>query len=170
MTKILFLDIDGVFTSFRTVAGFGRAPSPHSAQPRILFDEVAVRIVGNIVQAAGAQVVLSSSWRRLDDWHSIGPVLGLPIIDRTPALCGPRGAEIAAWLSAHPEVTTFAILDDDGDMLAEHLPYFVKTTFEDGLTWANTLSLCQVLGVDVLELSASHRYPTPTQALDWSAA
>jgi hypothetical protein len=56
------------------------------------------------------------------------------LLDKTPWLRGCRGDEIKAWLSEHPEVDKYAILDDDSDMLDEQLPNFFKTTFQDGLT------------------------------------
>jgi hypothetical protein len=32
-----------------------------------------------------------------------------------------RGEEIKAWLHQHPEVTRYAIVDDDSDMLPEQV-------------------------------------------------
>ena len=46
---------------------------------------------------------------------------------------GVRGHEIQEWLDKHPEVTRYAILDDDSDMLPEQMPNFFKTTFQNGL-------------------------------------
>lgn len=43
-----------------------------------------------------------------------------------------RGHEIQRWLSEHPEVTSFAILDDDTDM-AHLYDRLVLTDCEDGL-------------------------------------
>ena len=43
-----------------------------------------------------------------------------------------RGDEINAWLSEHPEVTKYAILDDESDFYDDQ-PLF-QTTFETGLT------------------------------------
>src|SRR3546814_6841131 len=44
-----------------------------------------------------------------------------------------RGGEIAEWLSRHPEVSVYAIVDDDSDMLPEQRHAFVQTRFEDGI-------------------------------------
>lgn len=43
-----------------------------------------------------------------------------------------RGDEINAWLKDHPEVTKYAILDDDCDFYDDQ-PLF-QTTFQYGLT------------------------------------
>ncbi len=143
--KVLFLDIDGVLNSHRTAYAFGGFPFDVDKH-RSRFDEVAIALVRNICTAAGAQIVLSSSWRTDKDWERIGASLNLPIVDRTPYLHpGPRGEEIAAWLSAHPEVRCYAILDDDGDMLEEQIPRFVQTTHEDGLTFALATKLAGLL-------------------------
>lgn len=144
--KILFLDIDGVLNSQRSAYAFGGFPFDVDKH-RNRFDEVAIALVRNICTAAGAQIVLSSSWRTDKDWQRIGRSLNLPIVDRTPYLHpGPRGVEIAAWLAEHPEVECYAILDDDGDMLDEQRPFFVQTTHQDGLTFALAGRLAVLLG------------------------
>jgi hypothetical protein len=50
----------------------------------------------------------------------------------TPTLGNTRGDEIREWLRKNPEVTKYAILDDDSDFYPDQ-PLF-KTTFETGLT------------------------------------
>ncbi len=112
MSAVLFLDVDGVLNSASWFASQGPM-GVTEVDPR------AVRRIQRIVAKTGAKVVLSSSWRKRGD----GPneledkllAAGVPIDDRTPHLEGTRGDEIAAWLAAHPEITTFAILDDDAD-------------------------------------------------------
>lgn len=56
---------------------------------------------------------------------------------------GSRGREIKDWLDLHPEVTSFKILDDDGDVLdvPEFRKDWIHTNFAEGfcsrkLTWA----------------------------------
>lgn len=67
-----------------------------------------------------------------------------PLLDRTPSIHyigegenerrAVRGDEIQAWLDAHPEVTKYAILDDDCDMLPSQLHSFFRTDVAQGLT------------------------------------
>ena len=134
--KVVFLDIDGVLNSHRTAIAFGGIPFTTARSGRSRLDEVAIRLIGGIVRASGAVIVLSSTWRKHEDWLDYGPALDLPIIDRTPSLCGNRGTEIADWLRRHPDVERYAIIDDDSDMLPEQLPYFVHTSGFDGFTFS----------------------------------
>lgn len=122
------------------------------------------------MRATGAQVVLSSTWRKHDDWLDYGPALDLPIIDRTPQGMGPRGQEIADWLAGHPEVERYAIIDDDADMLPEQMPYFVQTRYGDGFSWSNAQQLATLMGISIFDVNhPGQRLPTPTQTLDWAA-
>jgi hypothetical protein len=121
--KCLFLDIDGVVNS-RSTTDFSNNLWP--IDPYMAF------MVGKIQLDTGCIVVLSSSWR----YHPDGVAAARKIVnlyDTTPKMNRSRGEEIQAWLDKHPEVTTYAILDDDSDMLPEQLPNFFQTTFEYGL-------------------------------------
>lgn len=154
--KVVFLDIDGVLNSHRTVYAFGDFPHGTKPDAVALFDQVAVAMVRNLCRAAGAVVVLSSSWRKLHRWADVGAALGLPIIDATPSLGTIRGAEIADWLQRHPEVTHYAIVDDDSDMLPEQAGHFVQTNARDGLTMTAFEGLCAILGTSLAACHPRH--------------
>lgn len=142
--KVLFLDIDGVLNSTKTCVAFGGYPMElHHIEA---FDKAAIRLIQRLCDSAGVQVVLSSAWRLSHDFKDVGKALDLPIIDRTPSLLGPRGLEINAWLSNHPEVEAFAIIDDDSDMLPDQLPRFVQTNNREGMTWGDFEKLCSLFG------------------------
>lgn len=150
--KVVFLDVDGVLNSRRTSIAFGGIP--HNITPRdvAMLDPVGLGLIRNIVRAADAKVVLSSTWRLTHEWQDVGKAFDLPIIGATPrgTLNGyERGHEIKAWLDDHAEVTHYAIIDDDSDMLEQQKPYFVHTSGFDGFTWKNAEKLAQVLGIDV---------------------
>jgi hypothetical protein len=133
---VLFLDIDGVLNSTRSCLAFGGFP--HGITPDHLkrFDHCAVGLIRRLCKETGAVCVLSSTWRQLHPYTEISAALDIPMIGATPKSDdGFRGREIAAWLAAHPEVTQYAIVDDDGDMLPEQKPYFVQTPHSDGLRW-----------------------------------
>lgn len=155
--KVLFLDIDGVLNSMRTCVAYGSYP--HSLGETNGFDQVAIRMIRGMCAEGDIKVVLSSAWRLSHDFKDVGKAFDLPIIDRTPSMLGPRGQEIQAWLTGHPEVERFAIVDDDSDMLDVQAPFFVKTDGFEGLTWAAFLKLCEVFGVDP--------YAGAPRALDW---
>jgi HAD domain in Swiss Army Knife RNA repair proteins len=121
--KVIFLDIDGVLNSCKTVERW---------RGLVGIDASLARRFAGLQQSTGAITVLSSTWRLSRTWKSTMRKNGVVgIIDRTPDLPGrSRGEEIAAWLAAHPEVEVYAILDDDSDMLP-HQPHF-KTSFSRG--------------------------------------
>lgn len=140
--KVLFLDVDGVL-NHRGVFRTGNGASP-------LCKECVARLA-NLVGRTSASIVLSSTWRLggersshvqklkeagvLDRAHNDWRTIDMPVND--DAIIIPyierRGSEIAEWLSRHPEVVRYAIVDDDSDMLPEQLPFFVQTTFDTGL-------------------------------------
>lgn len=90
--------------------------------------------------------MLSSSWRIIVDIKKLGDAMGLPIIDKTPVLASSRGNEIARWLSEHPGVEQWAIIDDDSDMLDSQRSRFVRTDGFEGYSWVNHLELCDIFG------------------------
>lgn len=151
--KVLFLDIDGVLNSVRTCVAYGGYPHKLD-QPA--FDKVAIKLLQRLCDSAGVSVVLSSAWRITHDFRDVARAFDLPIIDRTPSI-GLRGEEIAAWLSVHPEVESYAIVDDDGDMLPEQLSRFVQTSGHEGLSWSDYENLCALLGATPYEGEARDR-------------
>jgi len=128
--KILFLDIDGVVnnsdTSFK-----------HNLWP---LDRYCAFLVGKIQLDTDCKVVLSSSWRHHPDGVKEVSDRIVPVLDITPNNTEPgggidfsrRGKEIKEWLDAHPEVTRYAIVDDENDMLPEQQKNFFKTDFNNG--------------------------------------
>lgn len=149
MEKILFLDIDGVLNSSRSaIASHGHYPWSVDAEELHRFDAVAVNLIRRICEETACKVVLSSTWRLSEEWVKIGPTLMLPIIDRTPSKIGltNRGQEINHWLSDKPQVKKYAIIDDDSDMLKSQLPFFVQTSFKNGMMIEHYDQLIEILG------------------------
>jgi len=109
--KIIFLDIDGVLNTHKTIHTFGRD----------FIDDALVAVVAKIVNETQAKIVLSSTWR-LDaqDKLLVEQALAcrdLSIHDCTPQIQTPgswteRRIEIQAWLDNNQHTTRFAILDD----------------------------------------------------------
>lgn len=133
--KVLFLDIDGVANCSTTTVrhrGF------------IGIDRWKAFLIGKIQLDTGCEIVLSSSWRKYDDGRKEVERVICAMYDVTPIMPRPegtsweyneRGREIKAWLDAHPNVTRYAIVDDDNDMLPEQQEHFFKTDyFGEGLT------------------------------------
>lgn len=165
--KIVFLDIDGVLNSTRTCVAHGGYPFDFDEKDMAQFDHTAIALVRGIVKAAGAQVVLSSAWRITHAFSDVARAFDMPIIDRTPSLCGCRGDEIKSWLGDHPEVERYAIIDDSGDMLAEQTPFFVQTDMHEGFLWRDAEKLAGLLGLESAYEASPGRTRAPGFALAW---
>lgn len=130
--KVLFLDIDGVVNNEQT----GPNGIRHSQKNSVIgIDPVLAFLVGQITLAVpDLNVVLSSAWRHspLDREEVRQRVV--PFIDTTGNIDYTRGQEIQTWLDAHPEVTRYAILDDDINMLPEQMPNVFTTSWHTGIT------------------------------------
>jgi len=133
--KVLFLDIDGVVNCVTTA---------QRHRGMIGIDPYMALLVDRIIQATGCEVVLSSTWRLFEESRKEVKKQVCDFIDVTPHLplrefggsCDAesceRGMEVAAWLKDHPEVTQYAILDDNSDFMG-YQPLF-KTSWSTGLT------------------------------------
>lgn len=141
---VLFLDCDGVINC-RSSWGHGRREPAR-------YDLDKIGRVLRVITVTGCKIVLSSTWRRdgrnspfvrcLVDWgigdhfHDDWRTRDLPLVINEHEIIvstNVRGSEIAEWLGRHPEVTTFAIVDDDDDMLPAQAERFVLTSFEHGI-------------------------------------
>ena len=105
--NIIFLDIDGVLNSIDSEDHLG---------PYIGIDYSGVKLLREIVDKTGAEIVLVSSWKHR--WHKTKENQGilanyldkrlaeenLKIIDKTKDNITNRGEGIYNWLSVHPEV------------------------------------------------------------------
>ena len=163
--KVLFLDLDGVVNShdwFRR--RMVEQPTGNYWERQI--DPHAVSLLNEIIEATGAKVVVSSTWRKNHTLQELRAGLssrdfrGEIIAVTGEDLSAIRGREIQKWLDDYKNwggyrpldvVERFAIVDDDSDM--EHLrPHLIQTNFELGLTaiqatkiishlrWPNTLA------------------------------
>lgn len=136
--KVIFLDFDGVLNSAKYLLGCGDCG--------MAIDPTRMVLLRRIVDATGAKIVLSTSWREHWETNSakrdnigvrindIFSKYGLQIWDKTPELHARREMEIKSWLDKHPEVKSFVVLDDSllsADYLNGH---FIKTSnYFDGL-------------------------------------
>lgn len=139
--KVIFLDCDGVLNSW----GHDDATGYKGGKD---FETITPAVMGHlsaIVEATGAKVVISSTWRKkytIDEFNTQFKALGFTgeVIGRTPELWQTeagvrlrRGDEILLWLRTHAEVESFVILDDETDM-SRVLGRLVKTDGTQGLT------------------------------------
>lgn len=114
--RVAFLDFDGVLIHADCYFCLKANGGTRTADPACMY------WLTNIVRQADLRIVISSSWRcprALGKLRAYLQSWGLPgarrrVIGMTPELRGrDRAEEIAAWLSAHPEVTEYVIIDDD---------------------------------------------------------
>jgi HAD domain in Swiss Army Knife RNA repair proteins len=139
--KIVFLDFDGVLNSETWARNGGVVNGLWTLDPE------AVRRLQRIIDATGAYIVVSSSWRHghtLDELRTILRDAGLTdpptarydlrswtVLDVTPdSLDGFRAREIRRWLDRNP-AHQFVVLDDSHD--ADIDGHFVQTTWPHGL-------------------------------------
>lgn len=124
--RVIFLDMDGVMNGIRHW--------PLKA-PRQWIDPATVVRLNKITKKTGANLVISSTWRRFWDVKEILKDAGVKgtVIGETPFLpSSPRGCEIIEWLSQRHDVEKYIILDDDSDM-GDVLDALVQTPWEEGL-------------------------------------
>lgn len=136
--KILFLDFDGVITTY---------------QSKWKIDMDKIKIINDICDKTDAKIVVSSSWRigyrgvvhtfqeYLKQYFVKNEYVGLfkfnKFIDNIIGLTDSgscRGNEIKFYMNEHPEVDSYVIVDDDSDMLDEQLFNFVQTDTYEGIT------------------------------------
>lgn len=150
--KIIFLDFDGVL-----VSGFdyflGDVPN-----------KAAVAALNRVIEATGASIVVSSSWRvgtslkelqeTLNNWGVRGIVIGkTPVIKY---LNEPRGIEIQEFIedfTLTDDIESFVIIDDNSDM-CELKPYLVLTEKRNGLTDSDAEECIKMLNKSKVEVMA----------------
>lgn len=140
--KVLFLDLDGVLCTDKSVADFKLPFPPDFYIPFRMgwdrLDKECIARLNKIIETTEARIVVSSSWRIKCDTdqkfeyiinylHSEG--VKADIFDRTPThyiqklssskeRINNRRSEIQQWLNdwAGELIESFVILDDDSDM------------------------------------------------------
>jgi len=155
--KVIFLDVDGVLNSYEWRI------KNREKNNRIIkcLDEEPIKILSKIVETTNAKIVLSSSWRGLDSESVFLRILkeklekfNMSIFSMTgkSKKKKSRGWEIRDWLKDNKHiynVTSFVIIDDDSFDIANHkktlLPYYIKTSFKDGLQEKHVDKILHVL-------------------------
>lgn len=132
---VIFLDIDGVLNNVSCM-GEGIHILPEK-----------VKLLDQIQRTTDAEIVISSSWRKLHPLETIREILwcaGLVnahqcVIGMTPPLyeIGTiRGNEIDSWMDQNqfdPTETPYLILDDDSDFTKDQRSHHLRTINDYGL-------------------------------------
>ncbi|MCO6050814.1 HAD domain-containing protein [Mesorhizobium sp. RP14(2022)] len=150
--RVLFLDVDGVLNHDGVFGDWRFGPLP--------LDHTRIALVHEVVKATGCKIVLSSAWRGMPDlerklaadfmWE-VFVDLGKDRINcrhedgSTIRSHDSRGHQIEEWLSRHPEIEAYAIVDDDCDMLPEQRHNFVRVPDGKGLKPKHRDKLIEIL-------------------------
>lgn len=148
---IIFLDFDGVLNTeqYQALTAVSGDPDKDAWGP--LFDPRALSNLRKIIDATGAAIVISSSWRyihRLGSLRMMWEIRGLPgeILDTLP--CGAsyisRGEDIECWLNQH-EQTDYVIIDDLDDFYPTQHDRYVETNPVVGITEADAERAIEIL-------------------------
>ena len=143
--KIIFLDFDGVITTYKS--GYK-------------IDPEKVELLLKIVEETGAKIVITSSWRSYnieETRKKLGDLSFMKyVIDVTPRLnyrdsdgdywSVARGTEIHHWMMKHgDDVDNYVILDDEEDMLISQNSHFVLTDIYTGLSEEHVQKAIEIL-------------------------
>lgn len=156
MSRIMFLDIDGVLCTMRSEFAFG-----DDKGLMMSWDITVCQMIRVLCEKFGFKIVISSTWRsqntteRLRSHLAVYGLIGYLYKGkgerknwfygkeetsfewRTNWITAKndkeedgkrvrRGREIKEWLSRHPFVSDYVIIDDDGDMLKEQMSHFIQ--------------------------------------------
>jgi len=148
--KVIFLDFDGPMVPFRaSVLGWIDNRTER-------FDPVAVETVKRLADESGASIIISSSWRTCG-YDRMVKILELNNIkkeylhedwatkDLVKHSMVDRPIEINEWLSRHPEVDDYIIIDD-AKMKINNL---IHVSSFDGITYKNQLEMFKHFNVSI---------------------
>jgi len=110
--KVIFLDVDGVLNSDEYIDKIKKL-NVNTIKRKVSINKIS--ILKQAVDATGARVVLTSSWRYRKDGTLLKSLLlkyGI-CADSTPFIDNNRGIEIKSYLSNNPDVDRYVILDDE---------------------------------------------------------
>ncbi len=169
--KVIFLDVDGVLVTWKSMGDQRSevlAAKAETFKPRewrhLMFGRPQLDRLQQIVEATGAEIVLSSSWRTGDkaDFDRLFDLSGYPLrlVDETKHLWNresghivmakPREEEIFEWVGRHKPVR-FVIFDDDSmPGLGDSRDFFIRTSMEHGLTDEHVAKAIKILNGDDL--------------------
>ena len=150
MDRIIFLDVDGVLNNGTwAIEMFDKGVRVYHDD--ILYEPALERLKG-LVEATGAKIVVSSSWRQVPSAYANLTAwlekFGMNIADKIPYVGGCRGDDITAWFKRNPGEYSYAILDDDDDMDG-HMEHLVRTDFDVGLTEEDCTKALALLTAEV---------------------
>ena len=170
MSKVIFLDIDGVLNS-----NFWNNDHQKEISDGKYIDVEKVKLLSGLVQRSGASIILHSGWRfwfgedlkplreeagyleslLQNEGMSVAgmtPDLTTEEIRRTKKFSKVKAAEILAWLENNPDVEKWVVLDDLELHNEDIAKCQVRTDAEQGLTESDVEK-----ALDILQCGAGHK-------------
>lgn len=151
MSKILFLDFDGVVNTpqwYTNYAGEYVCTYTNQGDCHVVNNYQACQWVSEFCMRNGYKIVITSSWRL----HRGGCKAALyngglrpevEVLGETAVLNQRRGDEIDLWLRTHPDVEEYIIFDDEDDFLYKQKSHLIKCT-QNGFL-ANEFDKAQIM-------------------------
>lgn len=158
--KVVFLDFDGVINSHQSAEFWHNKRDQEKWENEMYaswqgtlreyiaqeFCPIAMSNVEELIRRVpDLKIVVSSTWRLGETVESLKKIvypsklIADAIVDVTPRFIGnQRGDEIQDWLTRHPAVTKFIIIDDNTDM-GDLLYRLVKTNSQNGFMYTDML-------------------------------
>jgi hypothetical protein len=146
--KLIFLDIDGVLNHYLYYEkiNYDEINYPYSE-----FDPEKIELLNTLIKNTGAEVVVSSTWRKNIQKEELEKIMQkrgfkYTILDFTPELnytgnygTVPRGCEILAWINENIKFNSrdslkYVIFDDDSDMFLWQRESYFQVDGYCGLT------------------------------------
>lgn len=157
--KVMFLDYDGVvnipmWNTEGKVCNFS-FPSDNTVN-----NFQAVQWISEFCQKFDYKIVITSSWRRKDNYADClrngGLRAGIEILGRTEVLDNvdwriKRGSEIEKYLKDHPEIDYYIIIDDENIALDCQKLHFVQTNANVGFLLDDFDKAKRIADVDTLK-------------------
>lgn len=163
MTKVIFLDIDGVLNS-----NFWNDTHQREISDGTLIDSEKIKLLSELVRRTGAGIVLHSGWKywfgsnleplRTESMRlktlllqeglvidSVTPDHATEEIKRNKRFSLIKAEEILAWLDDHIEVTRWVVIDDLDLHNAEVAKHQLRTDPQTGLTIDNVHEIEKML-------------------------
>lgn len=152
--NIIFLDIDGVLNCQTFYESLDKKERIDRISGQLC--KMRVSLLNDLCEDINAKVVISSTWRHSGLEYCVSALKAMgatfDIIDITPSFKSEfmvRGNEIYAWIINNKErigcdrweFNTYAIIDDDSDMLLWQQNNFFKVDNYSGLTHNTTYKI-----------------------------
>lgn len=161
--RVIFLDIDGVCNNVLTYF-INNFRVPYMGRyTREEFDQTTLAVIRKSAELLDAKFVLASTWAygaSEQELMKLGACMGLTFIGKVDDdLKTERPTMISKYLKENPEITEYAIIDDEVSWYKDtvHSDKYIEVDIEKGITYPNIIQLGNIFKVNLLDLSADNR-------------